>query len=162
MSIETGVLINKQGEPIHWHLPPGRNSGYLPDSRDLWDIIWENRDNLLGFAHSHPGAGETGPSWEDITTFSAVERGLGRRLVWWITSEDRLAVLHWKGPGQHDYSLGQIDPHLEARYPWVVELRQLSEYVRRGNPCCGNIGTHGEGGVEYCSTCGQALYRHPR
>jgi hypothetical protein len=27
--------------------------------------------------------------------------------------------------------------------------------VRHGNSCCGNVGTHGEGGREYCSTCGQ-------
>lgn len=27
----------------------------------------------------------------------------------------------------------------------------------RGNSCCGNTGTHGEGGREYCSTCGQEL-----
>ena len=25
------------------------------------------------------------------------------------------------------------------------------------NPCCGNSGTHGEGGREYCSTCGQEV-----
>jgi NTP pyrophosphatase (non-canonical NTP hydrolase) len=27
----------------------------------------------------------------------------------------------------------------------------------RKNPCCGNTGTHGEGGREYCSTCGQEI-----
>lgn len=27
----------------------------------------------------------------------------------------------------------------------------------RKNPCCGNSGTHGEGGREYCSTCGQEV-----
>ena len=26
-----------------------------------------------------------------------------------------------------------------------------------GNPCCGNVGTHGEGGREFCSTCGQEV-----
>lgn len=25
------------------------------------------------------------------------------------------------------------------------------------NPCCGNTGTHREGGREYCATCGQEL-----
>jgi hypothetical protein len=25
------------------------------------------------------------------------------------------------------------------------------------NPCCGNTGTHGEGGREYCSSCGQEV-----
>lgn len=28
---------------------------------------------------------------------------------------------------------------------------------RLGNPCCGNVGSHGEGGREYCSTCGADL-----
>lgn len=126
MSIETGVLVNKQGEPIHWHLPPGRNVGYLPDSRDLWDIIWENRDNIQGFAHSHPGSGDTGPSWEDLTTFSAVERALGRRLWWWITSYDRLIALQWEGPGQYDYRIERLDRDLEAYASWLEELRALS------------------------------------
>lgn len=27
----------------------------------------------------------------------------------------------------------------------------------RKNPCCGNSGTHSEGGREYCSTCGQEV-----
>lgn len=26
-----------------------------------------------------------------------------------------------------------------------------------GNPCCGNVGTVGEGGREYCATCGQEV-----
>jgi hypothetical protein len=29
--------------------------------------------------------------------------------------------------------------------------------VRPRNSCCGNTGTHGEGGREYCSTCGQEI-----
>lgn len=127
MSIETGVLINKYGEPIHWHLPPGRNVGYLPDSRDLWEVIWENRDNLLGFAHSHPGSGETGPSWEDITTFSAVERALGCRLTWWITSFDQLALVVWKGPDKHDYEVVQIPQVLERTHLWPTWLERLRD-----------------------------------
>jgi NTP pyrophosphatase (non-canonical NTP hydrolase) len=31
-----------------------------------------------------------------------------------------------------------------------------SEAARK-NPCCGNVGTHGEGGREYCLICGQEL-----
>jgi NTP pyrophosphatase (non-canonical NTP hydrolase) len=27
----------------------------------------------------------------------------------------------------------------------------------RRNSCCGNVGTHGESGREYCSTCGQEI-----
>lgn len=123
MSIETGVVVGFNGEPIFWHLPEGRNAGYLPDSRALWEVLWKYRHTVYGFAHSHPGSGITGPSHEDVTTFAAVELGLGRRLVWWITSSDRLITLLWGGPGKHDYSclFGPLDDP-----PWLEELRRLS------------------------------------
>jgi hypothetical protein len=37
------------------------------------------------------------------------------------------------------------------------QLRIQSSEPPRKNPCCGNVGTHGEGGREYCSTCGQEI-----
>ena len=142
MSIETGVVVNLQGEPIHWHLPPGRSAGYLPDSRDLWDVFWENRDNLLGFAHSHPGAGYPHPSHEDLTTFSAVEAGLGRRLLWWVMSKTSVVVYSWVGPGLYDY---RVNSDREAKYAsedsssqqelsWVAKLYSLSYVVNVGSP----------------------------
>src|SRR6185369_6039063 len=88
MNLEAGVVVGYEGEPIFWHLPEGRTAGYLPDSRELWEVIWENRHNVYGIAHSHPGSGLPGPSREDITTFAGIELGLGRRLVWWITSSN--------------------------------------------------------------------------
>jgi proteasome lid subunit RPN8/RPN11 len=121
--IETGVVIDNQGNAIHWHLPAGRNTGALPDSRDLWDVLWENRETIAGFAHSHPGSGVTGPSSTDLTTFAAVEAGLGRRLVWWITSSDHLIALRWVGPGRLTYHVVNVDEEPE----WVHELRRLSE-----------------------------------
>lgn len=123
MSIETGVLINLNGLPAHWHLPAGRNSAYLPDSRDLWDVIWENRSNILGFAHSHPGSGTPGPSWEDITTFSGVELALGKRLFWPICSRDSLVVVTFKGPNKYDYL---VEPIVEEGFIWLPKLRRLS------------------------------------
>lgn len=122
--IETGVLIGRDGTPIFWHLPPGRSSGNLPDSRELWDVIWENRATLYGFAHSHPGNNRPAPSWEDITTFAAIESALGRRLHWWITSSDVLVLVRWVGPGAHDY--GVLGDRYEA--PWLTELRRLTSY----------------------------------
>ena len=91
---EVGVLIDLEGQPIYWHLPEDRSSGALPDSRNLWDVIWENRDKVSGFAHTHPGYGKPGPSYTDITTFAAIETGLGRRLHWWIATGDQLSVDH--------------------------------------------------------------------
>ena len=36
---------------------------------------------------------------------------------------------------------------------------QIRGYAPAKNPCCGNIGTHGEGGREFCSTCGQEIVK---
>ena len=56
--------------------------------------------DLAGVAHSHPGGGIPTPSWEDLTTFAAVEDGLGQRLVWWIVSEafHCWCVFHFENP----------------------------------------------------------------
>lgn len=120
--MEAGVVIDLNGEPLFWHVPANRNEAALPDSRSLWDVLWENRDNLAGFAHSHPGGGVPGPSYTDVTTFSAIELGLGRQLDWWITSDTSIVVLRWEGP--HKYTYRPIV--LEAEPVWVPRLRELS------------------------------------
>lgn len=121
--IEAGVLVTEDG-PVFWHVPEGRSGGALPDSDKLWDVMWEHRKAaFLGFAHSHPHHGVPGPSWTDVTTFSAVERGLGRRLEWWIASMDRVIVLRWCGPGKHDYKSNLV----EEEPAWGAKLRELSQ-----------------------------------
>jgi hypothetical protein len=124
MSIEAGVLVDLDCEPIYWHLPENRSGGSLPDSRPLWDVIWKNRENLLGFAHSHPGRGLPGPSHEDVTTFAAIEAALGERLIWWIVSEDSWTEFCWIGPGRLGYRMG---PNV-WQPPWVERLRVESGY----------------------------------
>lgn len=125
--IEAGVVIDKGGQPLFWHLPEGRTAGSLPDSRTLWQVIWSafKENTLLGFAHSHPGSGVPGPSYSDVTTFAAVEAALGKRLDWWITSEDHLILLRWSGPDRFAYraTVPMEEP------PWVTELRRLSSEV---------------------------------
>jgi len=133
--MEAAVVVGLDWEPLYWHVPPGRSSVALPDTRDLWDVIWENRRNLLGIAHSHPGSGVPGPSHEDITTFAAIESGLGRDLRWWITSRDRLIELRcahghdlmgWERiHPKHDYSLRRIRGDGRAQ-TWLPKLRELS------------------------------------
>jgi hypothetical protein len=120
--IETAAVIGLDGTVLHWHLPSGRTSGSIPDSRTLWDVLWENRERLAGVAHTHPGGGVPRPSWEDVTTFAAVEAGLGQRLSWWIASASHVVVLRHTGPGRHDYR----GPELLDEPPWVAELRRLS------------------------------------
>ena len=121
---EVGVVVDRDGAVLHWHLPPDRRTAALPDSRDLWDVLWQHREQLLGFAHSHPGRGRPGPSWTDITTFAAIEAALGRRLVWWITSADRVVAVVWRGPHIHDYTV--LDRE-DTAFAWLAELRDRSD-----------------------------------
>lgn len=121
--MEAGVVLDKRGKAFYYHLPNNRAFGALPDSVDLWNIFWDNRDDLSGFAHSHPGFGRTGPSHTDITTFAAVEAGL-KRLDWWIASGDSMILVRWNGPGRLDYH--QVDVAMEP--DWVPMLRKISEY----------------------------------
>ena len=120
--IEAGVLV-VDGKPVYWHVPEGRTGGSIPDSRKLWDMLWLHRKaDSLGFAHSHPSAGVPGPSRTDVTTFEAVERGLGLRLIWWITSSDHVILMSYGG---EKFSYPQIT--LEYEPSWVRTLRRLSQ-----------------------------------
>lgn len=126
---EAGVLLNKEGFPIYWHLPEGRSSGHIPDSKTLWDVIWSNKETVSGFAHTHPGDGIVVASQTDMTTFAAIEAALGRRLDWWIThtgpkgATPHVVLYQWRGPHPAHY-VGDI-LWTEA-FPWVQRLRELS------------------------------------
>lgn len=125
--MEVGVVIDKKGEPIHWHLPTDRTGGALPETygeKSLWAIIWENRERLGGIAHSHPGSGMPGPSYEDVTTFAALESALGVRLRWWITSETDMVVARWVGPHRLSYMARALD--FDPEPEWANELRRQS------------------------------------
>jgi hypothetical protein len=124
--IETAVVVDKDGESIHWHLPPGRSSVSIPDTKDLWDVLWDNRGNLSGVAHSHPGGGIPSPSIEDLTTFAPCEAALGQRLVWWIISENYVVSFVWKGPSEYDYEGSLLTDTEVEGLTWVDELRKLS------------------------------------
>jgi hypothetical protein len=121
--IEVGVVVGLDGQPLMWHQPDGRDGGSIPDSRELWQVLWNNRDMIAGFAHSHPGFGVPGPSYKDVTTFAAIEAGLGKRLQWWITSADKLSVVRWKGPERLSYEAKLVLDEPD----WVLRLRQLSK-----------------------------------
>jgi hypothetical protein len=130
---EAAVLLDLDGQPFYWHMPNDRSGGAIPDSRPLWDVIWENRARLRGIAHTHPGYGKLGPSREDITTFDAIERGLGRHLEWWISSGDSLVLCLREKEHQaprYTVSLACVDLLSEVPLiPWVRELR-----IRSGFP----------------------------
>lgn len=120
---EAAVVINTAGEAIHWHLPVDRTAVAIPDQRSLWEVLWAHREDVLGVAHTHPGAGIPGPSYEDVTTFAPIEAGLGRRLNWWIATSDKLVLIRWSGPDRLSYQDRQL-VHVEP--PWLERLRRES------------------------------------
>lgn len=128
-SIENGCVISNSGDVIYWHSPPWRNFASLPESRDLWEVLWTHRDELWGFAHSHPGNGNAYPSWTDITTFDGVELALGKRLKWPILTKNGACLVTYRGPGKYDYMVEQLDDQ-EVKdlnwSSWVENLRTLS------------------------------------
>ena len=127
--LEVAVVLDGQDRVIHWHEPPLRTSVVIPDTRALWDVLWRNRTDLAGVAHTHPGSGHPAPSQEDLTTFAACEAGLGVRLMWWIATTDHLAAYRWRGPGRLDYA---ACPPTETSPPWLAELRRRSYDLRGG------------------------------
>jgi hypothetical protein len=127
--LEAAAVISTTGAVLHWHLPAGRSAVLLPDSRSLWDVMWTHREQLAGIAHTHPGTGRPRPSWEDLTTFSACEAGLGVRLDWWIATADQLAVFRWVGPTPYRYR-GRL---LAEPPPWLHDLRVRSDLPLSNN-----------------------------
>lgn len=131
MFVEAGVLVDVKGRPIYWHTPAARTAVSLPDSQVLWEAIWANREQLAGFAHTHPGAGLPSPSHEDITTFAAVDSALGKRVEWWISSADTVCLVVWTGPGKYNYSVAPIEQRdaILLMVPWLLKLRFLSGVI---------------------------------
>ena len=112
----------------------------LPDSPDLFTRIWQHRDQLIGFAHTHPGTSICPfPSYEDVTTFAAIEAALGRRWLWWIVDAEAVSLSRWGGRFRLDYYTERVsEPY------WVEALRKesgtadwlppptVADFIRRG------------------------------
>ena len=129
--IEVAMVFDLDGKIIHWHEPPNRSGGSIPDSRSLWEVLWENRDRLGGVAHTHPWNGVPGPSQTDVTTWAACEAALGKRLVWPIVTFTQEVHFIWCGPGTHDYR-GLSSP--DIRVDGVDELREKSRVQPTNKP----------------------------
>ena len=135
--IEAAVVIGHNGHPMYWHCP-NESSGYIQDSRKLWEYLWDKRKLIAGIAHTHPGSGLPGPSRTDLTTFSAIERALGRRLCWWILSQDRTVLAQHMVLFTTEDLATRYGCEKEAAYRtigipepfWAAELRERSEYGR--------------------------------
>jgi len=126
--METALVFDREGKTIYWHEPEGRSSGSLPDSEDLWDFLWNNRDRLGGVAHTHPWNGAAGPSQTDVTTFAAIEKALGRQLLWPVVTFTEVAYvvsnpLYGKGGVAHQWcNAGPLTIEIEG----IDELRRRS------------------------------------
>lgn len=71
--------------------------------------MWENREILGGTAHLHPWLGEAIASPEDLTTFSACERGLGERRTWGIVTLDHVCYYAWsQDPDSNEWGFNPI------------------------------------------------------
>lgn len=128
--IEVGAVIAKDHRVLYWHVPAGATAGSLPDSRELWDVLWEHRDEIAGFAHVHPWIGDAAPSSIDLSTFAAVELGLGRPLSWWIVTFTDVARVE-RDPDAEAYAV--TAGYVAVRRPpelmlsWVEPLRDLAK-----------------------------------
>jgi hypothetical protein len=125
--VETALVFDDRGQTLHWHLPANRSAGYLPDSAFLWQFLWENRKHLGGVAHTHPWDGLAQPSATDLSTFAAIESGLGRRLIWPILTFTETVYAEWVGPGALAYTVGYKSwVGFELPHELLVQLRDLS------------------------------------
>lgn len=125
MTLEVAALIHADEESVLcWHLPEGRTSASVPDTRDLLQLLVQHKAQMAGTAHSHPGTGIPGPSWDDITTYAVVEKYLRGRYKHWVVSMDRMVVVTWCGPGRYDYRVTFVDHDKEPS--WAEELRRVS------------------------------------
>lgn len=125
--MEAAVVLDRDWHPIYFHTPGGRTGGSIPDSRDLWEVLWAHRENLLGVAHSHSGGGVPGPSHTDVTTFAAIDAALGARLIWPIITVDAFRAFQWRGPERLDYLTLETALSVDMLGHWVPELLRLSQ-----------------------------------
>jgi len=93
----------------------------VPDERERWNAIWENRDEITEIVHTHPG-GFLGFSSEDLSTMEAVEAATGNSYTWSIVTEEGYLTRY-----------EDTDNQPEGRPWWLPFLRQMS-FNNQRNP----------------------------
>lgn len=68
-------------------------------------MLWKHRQKggsgrIGGVAHTHPWNGPARPSGTDVTTFRAVELGLGQLLVWPVVTFTDIRFYRWLANGE--------------------------------------------------------------
>lgn len=120
--IETALVFDEQGDTLRWHEPLGRSGGSLPDSRDLWLYLLENRGVIGGIAHTHPWDGPAWPSTTDVTTFRALEQGLGKLFLWTVVTFTDVKHFAWNAVTE-EYC--ELDPKYVFQGKPLVDLEEL-------------------------------------
>ena len=123
--IETALVFDDHGRIIQYHEPAGRTAGSIPDTRSLWDLCWKYRNQLGGVAHTHPWDGPASPSRIDISTFRALELGLGRLYLWPVVTFTEVGYYGWDVLTKQYVPLPS--PSFEdTLMPAIEHLRELS------------------------------------
>lgn len=129
MPTESALVFDDKGSRISWHLPEGRSGGYIPDTRSLWDLLWEHREHLGGVAHTHPWNGEAHPSPTDTSTFAAIEAGLGRRLLWPVVT---MTEVRYFGYNTITGEYVEVAPIFAGDQGWQDNIEELRKQSNGG------------------------------
>ena len=127
--LETALLFDTKGRTLAWHEPLGRTGSWIPDTHDLWLMMWEHRAILGGVAHTHPWAGPANPSGTDLETFKFAETHLFKKnekrlLVWPVVTFTDVMNVVWDADTQR---------YVQAPHPlhFIVEgIEELRERSR--------------------------------
>lgn len=119
---EVAAIFDKNGNLISWHMPEGRDTAYIPDTKSLADVLYAQAEEIGGVAHTHPWDGPARPSHEDVTSWSSIELGLSVRWIWPIITMTDVGFFRWCGPGKYHYE------RLPIINDWLITaMRKLSQ-----------------------------------
>jgi hypothetical protein len=124
-SREVEFALSHDHDIIGWR---AGGMGGTADSRSWFDVLWNNRDRLLGMAHTHPDAGHKAgvhPSSIDLNSWQSLEIGFGFRLLNYVVNRSSVCEVRLV---QHvstiKYETRLLTPDDQ---PWWVSLiRELS------------------------------------
>lgn len=94
----------------------------LPDSRVRWQAIWSRREQLVEIAHTHPLGGAHFSS-TDESTMTALDSGLGRRLIYSVVTPDAM-LRRTPKPGEDGAEDALVDEE-----PWWAELIRVASKI---------------------------------
>jgi len=107
-------LIGKNGEILYADFSQSPTA--MPDKRQRWQAVWNNRENLAEIAHSHPLGGSRF-SQEDETTMAALDLALGQAMRYSVVTPEEIRVRQ----GDEEFMLEEV--------PWWVALMRLASGV---------------------------------